>query len=774
MSTYGQTYGETASTDDTPLVSRERLSHLALLVVVAIAVCRGTILEILRDPLAISPAQAYTPIGAGPSTIVCLNLLCAVPVILVLLRRAVSGEWTLVRTFGPVVWILLGGLATASAAWASDRYSALLTGSTWLAAGGVCWATAQVVRDWAHFRLVVAALVGMLLVYDAQGLYYHYVELPDTQAMVRQDEDKLLAERGFTKGTFAADAFIQRIMHGEMVGFGASPNTYAAVLVMLGVTGVGMVIDGIRRRRDPVLLFFLVAGLAAAVWCGVYARSRTSAATPVLAALAVGAVVLLKRVGVRSHLKLFVIGLGGCLLVGAAVIGHGLYHHSLPTDSMNFRWRYWTAAWTMFEQRPWLGSGWANFLSSYLPVRLPAAAEEIRDPHNFFVRFATELGLAGLSLAVVWMLFTWWDATRGVTARQLSDDRGTALSQPDGYRLGIASLMFCLVLGMLLNTICSVDFSSPWVFIVLECFKRLMFLGVLIVGSSLVYIVSRSDARADTSSSIWTLRFAGAGVGVFLVHNLVDFSLFENAPMFLFALLLGAVIGVRSESTASRVEEDAHPVRRISAGLGALFVTGLGLAYLVWPGLPVIAAEAKLREGDEFLRTSRVGEGPLNTERIQQSARAYREAFELMPLNAAYAAKAAGAWSVARSNVQAIRELLDLAMAADPLAIQPMLDRARLEQQVQPEIADLATAVRLFARVVELNPTDVVLRIEYAALLERVGRTAQAAEQLRTALAYNDQLDPKEPKRLPPDQLAQTQAKLKELEARLLAGPTTR
>ena len=60
----------------------------------------------------------------------------------------------------------------------------------WVSAGAIAWAAAQVVRSWGRFRAVAAVMVGILLVYGAQGLYYRYVELAGQElAIVRWTAD---------------------------------------------------------------------------------------------------------------------------------------------------------------------------------------------------------------------------------------------------------------------------------------------------------------------------------------------------------------------------------------------------------------------------------------------------------------------------------------------------------------------------------------------------------------------------------------------------------
>ena len=56
-----------------------------------------------------------------------------------------------------------------------------------------------------------------------------------------------------------------------------------------------------------------------------------------------------------------------------------------------------------------------------------------------------------------------------------------------------------------------------------------------------------------------------------------------------------------------------------------------------------------------------------------------------------------------------------------------------------------------FEKVMELNPNEVSLRLEYAHGLEMLHLLPEAKRQFKLALHYNDLLDKAEPKRLSPE-----------------------
>ena len=73
-----------------------------------------------------------------------------------------------------------------------------------------------------------------------------------------------------------------------------------------------------------------------------------------------------------------------------------------------------------------------------------------------------------------------------------------------------------------------------------------------------------------------------AGLAVFLIHNLIDFSMFEIGPMMLFMLVGGAVLGVRSPSAAGLASARRSRFRHFASAwrwlVALIFIAILGRA----------------------------------------------------------------------------------------------------------------------------------------------------------------------------------------------------
>jgi O-antigen ligase len=731
------------------------LTRAAFVLSLGLVLTRATMLETLRSPLDIVPGSLPTPAGPGPGTSLVLDLVAWLPALFVLARAAFDRAYVIRFSWTHLVFVALGLWALLSTAWASDKFAAIVSGFHLLSAAVFLWAATQLVRSWRELRIVAGVCIALLLVYAAQALSYRFSELPDIRKDWQQNREQHLRERGLEPGSFAAQTFEAKLLRGELMGFNSSPNSVAAVSVMLMVIATGVIIQRLKNGDGFGWIVVPVAGILLGFAIIVWADSKTAYATPVIAAGLFGLLALRRR-WLAQHARLAYLAGVICFVLGSlAVIGHGLRHGSLVIDSLTFRWRYWVGAAHIIARHPILGVGWENFGLHYLAARLPIASEEVRDPHNFIVRFFAELGAVGGVLAVLFMLRLWWDATRPKSPEAVEPAREPARAFP--------TIAAVVATGFALSVLSTVDFgfissggAAGPAYVLLRVLERGAGAILVLVGMFATITRALPDVEIDDRPAPWLLYGVLIGLGVFLLHNLVDFSLFEIGPMFLFALLAGSALGMRQAA-----EPPNSPLtKRIIIGTGV----AAGVAWLAAAGaiaVPIGIAESSIHAGDEFYRTSR----------FEQALRAYQDAAATVPYNADYSARAAQMLqSIAGAgSVDLARAALDDAIRANPLNAGYYASRAALEMhRAQP---DLERVRADYERSLALDPDDVDTRLEYAAALKALHRPADAREQFEKALWYNDQLAPDEIKRKSPTKVAQIQAQIARLQP--ASGPAT-
>lgn len=701
-----------------------------------VVIARATMLETLYEHQIPLPGQVPPPLGAGPASSVALSLLACLPALIVLLRRAIDRTYTLTRATTHVFMLALAVWAVLSTLWAGDKFTAMVGSTTLLGALALIWGMAQLVRDWGRFRLVLGVSFGLLLVFCVQGIFYRAVELPEMQRTWSEDiggfRTQALADRGMDEGGLSAERFGRKIMAGEMIGSTASPNSFAAVVVMLCIIAAA---GAIQRLRDGPGFGAILPSVALVIgaWLIYYTQSTTAFLTPLFAIAMFAAVAMLRNWMTRHRKLLFTLGIVGVLLVILAAVGHALYYDSLLHPSLTFRWRYWVASARLFMDYPLLGVGYGNFGNHYLLYRLPIAAEEIQDPHNLFVRFFTELGLIGGTLAVAWEIARWWRLTRPT---QPGETAGSTTSV-------IAPALIVVVGGILLGILASLDFEQGIDYTIWELFRRSIMFLLLFGGVSAIMMRSLDQPVRDQRPAPWLLYGTIIATAIFMVHAMLDFAFFEAGPMYVFAMLTGAALGLRSLAL------DAIQVRAPRA----VWATLAGTAWLGWLialiglALPIALAEGNMRRGDAHVRAGR----------FDNAFRRYQSAAEMIPINPAYPRRAAAAARFAAAPAGRIDAWLTETIDTNPHAPGPLLERARFRLEDSDRIDD---ALADFAAAVALNPQEISIRLDYADHLERAHRYTAAAEQIEAALRINNAYPPGEIERLDPPRVEDLEARL--------------
>ncbi len=713
------------------------LTQVAFVLAIALVVARGFMLETLRDAFDLSAGTLIAPKGCGPAGSVVLDLLCCLPAILVLLRRVLDKTYIVRFTWAEGLLALFAAWALLSTLWAGDKFQALVLAFHLIATASLFWAMAQLVRSWMRLRLVAGACMGLLLVYIAQGLMFHFVDVPDTLKYWNANRAAEMQSHGWHEGDFALKQYEQKITNGEMMGFHASPNTFAAVIVLAGVIIAGVGIQRIITKDESGLIGTTFLPLPFAVWIIYYTHCNAAFATPVIAAGILWGVGYLHAALSRKRLMIFWLCVGAVVVGTVAVVGHGLFHGSLPTASLNFRWRYWIASMHIFAAHPIVGVGYGNFGNAYLAARLPAAAEEIKDPHNFFIRALTELGLVGAILMLAWLARAWWEWTNPILPAQSKSPASE--TSPRRMFITIATLS---ILAIVLKILAAIDLSANGSWVTFELLKHVVFAALLLIGNAIIVVVSSKNVSLDNRPAPWVLYSMLAALGVFLIHNTIDFSLFEIGPMLLLMSVGGAVLGIRSPSAVGLRKKTPIAI----AGFSTLLL-GWIIAFIL-VAEPLISAESRADSGDAAMAK----------QDYSLASEHYEAAFGIAPAkNGDYALRAARAMMYLPSADGKTRVYLAFAIAADPQNPLGYLTRGRYNLARHPE--DQSDIRSDFEEALRLNPNDIDTRIEFAKVLEGFRDRPAAAQQYRDALQTNDGFDLTEPKRLSedPDQRDQRQ-----------------
>jgi tetratricopeptide (TPR) repeat protein len=725
--------------------SWQRTGEWTLLLTVGLCIARALMLETTREPLQLNLGGMVLS-GAGASVTAVLDWLSYIPALLVCARALFDDSFRLRWPKSVLFLSLLGVWAISSVFWSADRFAAAVNSGRLLAGASLFWAAAQLVRDWRAFRIVTASLVGLLAVLLVHSLIYQMVDMPQTRQNWEANHEQILSQQGWAADSFQAKRFEMKVLSGELMGFCASPNSLAALTVMLLMLTAGDLVQKLVRWR-PALEWILPAGLLlGAGWVIWGTHSRTAAATPLIGVVLLAAGWRL-RDRLAGHRRLsFAGGIAALMLGWAGLIGYGLSHGNLIEQSLTFRWKYWIASMHLIRDHLLKGIAWDNFGLHYLQYRLPGVPEEIKDPHNLVVRFAAELGMVGLCLAAGWLGSLAWELTR--PAREGGQLPSTP--KPQGEQTSIEMIRpFLWIAGIatVVSTWGAVDLSQDLNYWAIELLYRLLYGFTLVFVASWVAIVDFRQPRLDETPSPMLLMAGVVSLALFVLHNFIDFSMFEAGPWYIFIVMAGACVGMRL-ALARKTQETVGSRGVLMAGLGmGLAWVGSGILIVI----PVVAGEQAGHRGD----VAYAGQ------RFPEAAKAFQEAYDnsLWLHDHEYLLRGVRAASAGGAGPGMLLGLIDQAIAANPRQIDSYLMRVdvRLRHNLQPSLAaeDLTKAI-------ELNPTDIDLQLRAAEVIGRVGSKPLALSYYERALALNEAFPKGEIKRLSARQVEEIQSKIRQ------------
>jgi tetratricopeptide (TPR) repeat protein len=265
--------------------------------------------------------------------------------------------------------------------------------------------------------------------------------------------------------------------------------------------------------------------------------------------------------------------------------------------------------------------------------------------------------------------------------------------------------------------------------------RRFLFLALLLV--CILFVLDPIKKQISNHALPWLPAAIGIGLGLFLIHNLIDFAIFDPSPgpLMLFALLIGGLIGIRS------VQTTLAKFAWASFGLWlaiALMCIGVFVA-------PVLLADSDATQADEQFRENH----------CDQAAVLFESAQRLIPYNAEYPFRKAEALIYAQAPLNEVDAALNQAIAENPRFIDAYLLRARYFQRQAGQYKSAIVAA--YENATALNPNDVGIRLEFAEFLKDSSEPQKAVEQYQKALWYNDQFPPEEAKRLSPEDVEKIQ-----------------
>jgi len=579
--------------------------------------------------------------------------------------------------------------------------------------------------------LTVIAALGVVSAYQCAEQFF--VSNQITIEQYEQAPWTMLEPLGIQPGSFNQVLFEHRLYTRGVRGFFTTGNSAGSFALLASFASVALFLERFKNRKSDLSgpLHLVCCGIAvAAVLFGLAITRSKGAIIASLIAAAMFITYLCFSRWLTKHKKVIVIS---CLLIGllggCAVVLYGLAHGRLPGgNSMLVRWQYWQASAQMYADHLFTGVGPGNFAHFYTHYKPAAALETVADPHSFLLSVLTQYGPLGL---VGFLALVSVPLCRAASA-------GPVTSPPKTHRPGpafrTAAITFVIIISaalLLVRPIIMPAAASDTLDVTIYVMFILYVLPVIAFVAGFWLLTAGLHRLRNTNITAAALFCALIGC---LIHNLIDFAIFEPGVFMTFWAIIACLI-------ALDYRQKARPYFALKPPAFVKVITVAAAVILVWAYfsyalVPVAKAAAKTERSLQELEyahellDSAAEDDRLDPAVLNLSGRLYLQHYKETGKNQPALLERAeeSFYAAIRRNKADFKNFERLAEVYNLLA----------ETSTQEKSKWLEKAYDLTKQAVERYPGCGRLRFELAKIAEQTGKTQVAIEQYEKAVEIED------------------------------------
>jgi len=551
-----------------------------------------------------------------------------------------------------------------------------------------------------------------------------------------QNPEVMLQKVGIAPGSYEHMVFEYHLRSKDVHGFFSTSNSAGSFMIMAVFCALGVVVEGYASLKAGKATSGEMAAkciVLAAVTAGLFLTRSKGAIGAGLIALALLGIWARTRQWLARYKRLVVVSI--CVAIVAmtcAIVFYGTTRGTLPGGkSMLVRWQYWTGSLRMYSEHP-LGVGGGNFSVYYPQYKDPAAPETIKDPHNFVLSFLTQYGPLGL----IGFLAAVFGAVRLVAfggsniPRDATPPRDPAFHGLVWKVLPLLTLLLLIIRPMVLSYDVGTDIVVAAVVLL---FLLVVPLVIFVAAWFLLSIREDAGPFGDGTQAILLCGVAGV-----LIHNCVDFAIFEPGVLSVFWAVVATCVAI------SFVRGRCVPGQISLSRVGKLLawsVSGLALlGFVLFVLIPVPSAEWLMARATEYL------EAPDSDKAHKMFAEATRA--DALNAEAPYSDGRLYLFDYMAAPdpnlIQAAREALAKAIDRNPAyykyyaKLAEVYATAAQTSQGDTRTELLERAYQAAADAIDRYPGDAALHITFADIADGLGRKSEALANYIDAVAIED------------------------------------
>ncbi len=723
-----------------PSKSREQVifEYIALVVCLCVIALRTTLTEGLNAPSLNLPVDLSDCLYSLSISAV-LIILLALRLILTIFRNGFPYRFTGIET-GLCIFTTAAFIAGAAA---SNKRAAITDFATLLASVLMAVLLVQILDSHAKIKLllVVIAALGVASAWQCAEQF-----LTGNQMLIdqyTQNPQAFLEPLGVEPGTLQHWLLEHRLYSRGVRGFFTNSNSAGSFAILASFAAIALFIDKFKNRKasSSGTASLIACGIAAAaVLLGLVITQSKGAIAAFIIASAMFIACLLFTAGLKKYKKTI---LTLCLLLFlagiCAVVQYGLTHGRLPGgNSMLVRWQYWCGAAEMYADHPLTGIGPGNFGNLYPRYKPPAAIEAVVDPHNFLLSILTQYGPLGLAGFLTMILLPLWKITSpaGTSATLKTHQSQEKFKLPVIVSL-IAISAVLLLIRPIIAPIPADETTGLDVMIYVIFTLYIVPVLTFLVGFRLLTAGQKTAASAAVNTTAAALFCACLGC---LIHNLIDFAIFEPGVFSTFWAVMACLIALHllRNPPLQAALKPALPVKILTLTAAVAVIW----AYFNYAFIPIAKSTAKITQARQaasngqfqqahILLSAAATDDPLSPVALSFNGRLYLQQFSLSTpkqLDLLLSAQDCLLNAIARNKVD-YKNFERLTDVYSLLA----------ENSAQSEKSDwLDKALDSADNAVERYPGNAQLRIELAKIAEQLGKTNLALTNYKKAVDIED------------------------------------
>jgi O-antigen ligase len=452
----------------------------------------------------------------------------------------------------------------------------------------------QILDSQVKTKLLLAVIAALGVVSAYQCAEQLFVSNQMTIEQYEQNREALLEPLGIQPGSFAQFLFEHRLYTKGVRGFFTTSNSAGSFALLASFAAIGLFVDKLKNRKYGVHgpLRFVSCGIAVVIVIFGFAIANSKGAIMAsLAATAMFIAFLLFRNWLNKYKKaIFIVCLLLFLIVGCMVVQYGISRGRLQGgNSMLVRWQYWGGAVKMFVDYPVTGVGGGNFGCFYPHYKAASALETVVDPHNFILSILTQYGPLGLiGFLTVFSVPLW----RAVSHHSVLFSSKANQHEPSFAK---AAIPFVIVISAALLLIRPILSPIPPVSTFEEKYAAIIVLYVFPVIVFIVGFMLLTGALISNRTDYTNIAAAGlfcACLGL-LIHNLIDFAIFEPSVFTTFCAIMACLIALSShQQTEGQFVHKPVLFTKVLVTAGGLFFIW---AYCNYAFVPVVRASENIK-----------------------------------------------------------------------------------------------------------------------------------------------------------------------------------